>query len=200
MTSSTRSIARSGASMSITATGRPAARAPARRPRRWSIWSPTGSSSRRARAVCDIGCGYGATAQRLAERHGAPRHRRHRLGAQAASAPRAAARARQPRHPPAGLARQRSARRRLRPRLCDREQRAHGRQAALLRRGVPRAEARRPARRLRLARPRRRRARGRSAGCSSRSAARAACPAWATRATTVGSPPSRRLRRPAART
>ena len=47
----------------------------------------------------------------------------------------------------------------------------------------------RPACRLRLARGRPIRARGRCATCSSRSAARAGCPAWAARATTDASPP-----------
>ena len=108
------------------ATGR---ESPRRRPRRWSTSSPTGSTCAPGQAVCDIGCGYGATAQRLAERHGVARHRVTISAAQA-------------RWPPRGVpARWQPAIRQqdwlangfpdaaLRPRLRDRELRAHGGQA-----------------------------------------------------------------------
>ena len=55
--------------MSITATGPSAARARTWPSWHWSTWSPSASPSPPGQSVCDIGCGYGATARRLAERH-----------------------------------------------------------------------------------------------------------------------------------
>ena len=107
------------------ATGRESRRR--RRPKRWSTSSPTASTCAPGQTVCDIGCGYGATAQRLAERHGV-----HVTGVTVSARP-GGGRPKAASRPPAALA----IRHRdwlandfpdvVRPRLCDRELRAHGR-------------------------------------------------------------------------
>ena len=150
MTSSTRSIARSGASTSITGYWATGAETPDQAAEALVDLVAERLELAPGQAVCDIGCGYGATAQILAERHGVQRHRPHHVGG-AGGGRRGASR------PPALEIRhrdwldERSASMPLRPRLCDREQRAYGRQGALLRRGLSGAGAGRPAGGVRLA-------------------------------------------------
>ncbi len=141
--------------MSTTVTGPPAARAPTQATEALIDLVADRLGLARGQQVCDIGCGYGATAQRLAERHAV-----HVTGvtvsaAQAAVASAARGPPTEPRHPPPGLARQRSARDAGFDRACAIESREHMEdKRALLRRGLPHAQARRPSRGLRLARPR----------------------------------------------
>ena len=99
-------------------------------------------------AICDIGCGYGATAVRLAERHGVHVTGVTVSGVQATIV----AVARQHRRPAPGLASQRVPGPAVRPRVRHRELRAHAGQAAVLRRGPSHAAARRSASRVRVAR------------------------------------------------
>ena len=138
-------------------------------------------------AVCDIGCGYGATAQRLAERHGVHVTGVTVSGVQATVAAAQVAGARQHRRSCTGTGSPTTFRDRQFDRAYAIESSEH---MPNKRRFFAEAyRTLRPGGRLVvcawLARdvP----APGRSAGCSSRSAARAACPAWATRPTTGGS-------------
>ena len=91
MTSSTRPIARSGASTSITGFGGPGAESPREATEALVELVAERLALAPGQAVVDIGCGYGASAAQLAERHRRRGDRAHHLGGAGADRRRRAA-------------------------------------------------------------------------------------------------------------